>query len=155
MIKILQEKNFMSRIKEFRFTMSDAWGITDRGYESTLEISDSESVSILFLVNSRPYKIVLANVEEHFINDMCFLREWNNKKFDNYSVLDGYMWSLLYAYDNIHIKANGSNGFPGDFLKFLNLIHNKYDIPKADYEDEDFIASAIKNTKVSTLKDLM
>lgn len=141
----------MPRIKDFRFKMSDAWGMIDGGYDSVLEFSDNGDITILFLVNLKPCKIVLTNKENQFIKDMCFLEKWNNKSYDNYYVLDGYMWSLSYAYDDIYVKANGSNGFPADFLVFLNLIHNKYYVPKADYEDENFIVSSIKNTEVLQL----
>lgn len=141
----------MPRIKEFRFKMSNAWGMIDGGYDSILEFSDKGDITILFLVNLKPYKIVLTNKENQFIKDMCFLEKWNNNSYNNYWVLDGYMWSLSYVYDDIHVQANGINGFPADFLKFLNLIHNKYNVPKADYENENFIVSSIKNTEVLQL----
>lgn len=138
----------MPRIKKFKFTISDAWGQIDGGYDSILEISDKGDVTILFLVNLKPCKIILTDIENQFINDMRFLSDWNNKSYNNNCVLDGHRWSLSYAYDDVEVKANGYNGFPPNFLKFINLIHNKYNIPKANYENEKLIVSYIKNTEV-------
>ena len=141
----------MPRIKDFKFILSNAWGMIDKGYNCVLELSDNGDVTILILVNAKPYKVVLTNKEEQFIKDMKFLEEWNDKSYYNPYILDGYMWSLSYSYDDVYITANGRNGFPNNFLRFLNLFHSKYNIPKADYEDEKFIESAIKNNELLQL----
>ncbi len=143
----------MPRIREFRFTLSDAWNNIAEGYDSILETSDNGNVAILVLVNSKPYRIPLTSKEQEFICDMCFLENWNQKRYVNDYVIDGYMWRLSYAYDDIHITASGINGYPPDFLEFLNLLHCKYHVPKADIENETNIRAFIKDTTVFPLEN--
>lgn len=84
---------------------------------------------------------------------MDFLNAWNNKIYHNNYVLDGYMWSLSYAYDDININAEGINGFPTNFMNFINLLCTKYGIPQAAYIHDDFIKDSIKHTVISELDD--
>jgi hypothetical protein len=46
------------------------------------------------------------------------------------------------------------NGFPSDFLNFLNLLHQKYGVPKANIEDEKFILRDIKHTIITEYPEI-
>jgi hypothetical protein len=67
---------------------------------------------------------VLTGREDEFICDMQLLNGWNKKCYENNYVLDGTMWNLLFIYDDVKVFAQGSNGFPKEFLEFLHLLHN-------------------------------
>ena len=138
----------MSRIKAFRFKWTDAWGNIDSGYDSTLETSDDGKAIIRFLVNKIPYTLDLTGREEAFIEDLKFVEKWNNNSYD-WWIEDGYSWNLFFTFDDIVIVTNGHNGFPPDFADFLNILHNKYGVPKAKCEpDEKALKHKIKNTVV-------
>lgn len=148
----------MSRIKAFRFTWLDAWFTANRGYDAVLERSENGDVSVLIRVNREPYKISLTGREDEFIEDMKFLKNWD-KKFYHYKyssnvlILDGTSWELLYEYDDVSIYTSGHNGFPLKFLKFLNIFHEKYDIPMANFEKylkEDFFEHTKIRENVNT-----
>ena len=50
----------MGRIKAFRFRWADAWNNIDLGYDSILEKSEKGEVLIKFLVNTKPFDIILT-----------------------------------------------------------------------------------------------
>ena len=138
----------MARIKAFRFEWTDAWFNIGEGFDSILETSESGMVSIQFLVNGKPFQLNLTDKEDEFITDMKILKKWNKREYINDGVLDGTMWSLHFTYDNTIIVARGMNGFPSSFLDFLNILHQKYRVPKAELEDEKWIKQDIKHTKI-------
>ena len=140
----------MSRIKEFRFSWCDAWRRIDEGYDSILETSDKGDVVIRFLVNSKPYKIVLTEKESEFIDDLAFLKTWNQKEYINECYLDGTNWKLFFTYDDTAVCSRGSNGFPVTFTDFLDLLHEKYNIPKSLIEKgyEKKMKDVIKETTI-------
>ena len=139
----------MTRIKAFRFEWTDAWHMIDDGYDSILEISDNGILRIQFLVNNKPFKLILSEKEDEFIEDFRFLFEWNKKYYERKDVFDGTIWCVHFTYDDTSIVAKGMNGFPSDFLNFLNLLHQKYGVPKANIEDEKFILRDIKHTIIT------
>ena len=70
----------MSRIKAFRFQWSDAWKNIDEGYDSILETSNNGDVILKFLVNTKPFDVILTDKEHTFIDKMTFLKNgttWN------------------------------------------------------------------------------
>ena len=140
----------MSRIKAFRFRWCDAWRRIDEGYDSILETSDKGDVVIRFLVNSKPYKIVLTEKESEFIDDLAFLKTWNQKEYINECYLDGTNWKLFFTYDDTAVCSRGSNGFPVTFTDFLDLLHEKYNIPKSLIEKgyEKKMKDVIKETTI-------
>lgn len=138
----------MARVKAFRFEWTDAWHNISRGFDSILEISESGEVSIQFLVNGKPFQLNLTDIEDEFIEDMKILNKWNKREYNNFDALDGTMWSLHFTYDTSIIVARGMNGFPSNFLDFLNILHQKYNVPKAEFEDEKWIKQDIKHTKI-------
>ncbi len=144
----------MTRIKAFRFEWTDAWHMIDDGYDSTLEISDNGKLRIQFLVNNKPFKLVLSEKEDEFIEDFRFLFEWNKKYYERKDVFDGTIWCVHFTYDDTSIVAKGMNGFPSDFLNFLNLLHQKYGVPKANIEDEKFILRDIKHTIITEYPEI-
>lgn len=143
----------MGRIKAFRFRWTDAWHSTEEGYDTILETSDNGNIKILFLVNSKPYNIVLTDREDDFIQDMSFLKNWDKKEYSR-DVIDGTLWSLHFTYDDTIVVSKGSNGFPPDFPDLLDLLHRKYKIPKAKLEDEKTLEAAIKGTKIIENPDI-
>ena len=140
----------MSRIKAFRFRWCDAWRRIDEGYDSILETSEKGDVVIRFLVNSKPYKIVLTEKESEFIDDLAFLKTWNQKEYINECYLDGTNWKLFFTYDDTAVCSRGSNGFPVTFTDFLDLLHEKYNIPKSLIEKgyEKKMKDVIKETTI-------
>lgn len=139
----------MARIKVFRFFLADAWERINEGYDSILELSDSGNISIQFLVNSVPFQLDLTNREDEFIDDMKIIKKWNKRLYINPNVLDGTMWSLHFRYDDTTIITTGENGFPSNFLDFLQMLHQRYNLPKSRFEaDEKWIKECIKNTKI-------
>lgn len=146
----------MSRIKAFRFKWENAWHMIDHGYDTILETSDTGNIIIQFLVNNEPFQLDLSNIEDEFIEDMKMLAEWNKKEYVDPWTLDGTMWSLHFTYDDISIVAKGTNGFPSDFIDFLNILHQKYSVPKAKFEgnDEKWLKQAVKRTKIRNNQDL-
>ena len=52
------------------------------------------------------------------------------------------------------IAARGMNGFPANFLDFLNILHQRYGVPKAVIEDERYIRQDIKHTKTVEVFDI-
>ena len=146
----------MSRIKAFRFKWTDAWGKIDRGYDTILETSDTGNVIIQFLVNNEPFQLNLSNREAEFIEDMKMLNGWNKKEYADPWTLDGTQWRLHFTYDDTSIVAKGRNGFPSDFIDYLNILHQKYSVPKAVFEDgiEKWIKQAIKHTKITNNQDI-
>ncbi len=143
----------MARIKAFRFEWTDAWHHIGEGYDTILETSESGRVSILFLVNGRPFQLDLTDIEDSFIADMKLLKKWNKRYYDNDGVLDGTMWRLYLTYDDTVIAATGMNGFPANFLAFLDILHQRYGVPKAALEDEKWIKQCIKDTKILEAPD--
>ena len=116
----------MSRIKAFRFKWVDSWYNVDCGYDAILETSDKGDISILILINAKPYKIPLKEREDEFIEDMKFLKHWDSTfYFCNSLLADGTYWALQYAYDDVSICAQGHEGYPKKFLEFLNILHQK------------------------------
>ena len=144
----------MTRIKAFRFEWTDAWHMIDDGYDSILEISDNGKLRIQFLVNNKPFKLILSEKEDEFIEDFRFLFEWNKKHYERKDVFDGTIWCVHFTYDDTSIVAKGMNGFPSDFLNFLNLLHQKYGVPKANIEDEKFILRDIKHTIITEYPEI-
>ncbi|MBR0528499.1 MAG: hypothetical protein IJJ76_01870 [Ruminococcus sp.] len=144
----------MARIKAFRFEWTDAWHNISEGFDSILETSDNGAVSIQFLVNGKPFQLKLTDKEDDFIEDMKILKKWNKREYINDQVLDGTMWSLHFTYDNTAIAARGMNGFPANFLDFLNILHQRYGVPKAVIEDERYIRQDIKHTKTVEVFDI-
>lgn len=144
----------MARIKAFRFKLTDAWFNIGEGFDSILETSDSGEVSIQFLVNGVPFQLNLTDKEDEFIEDMKILKKWNEREYINFNVLDGIEWSLYFTYDTTIIVARGMNGFPTNFLDFLNILHQKYHVPKAELEDEKLIKQDIKHTKIIENPDI-
>lgn len=139
----------MARIKAFRFLWTDAWGRINEGYDSILELSDSGNISIQFLVNGSPFQLDLTDREDEFINDMRIIKKWNKRLYSNSNVWDGTMWSLQFIYDDTSVIATGENGFPSSFLDFLKIFHQKYNLPKSKFEeDEKWIKECKKNTKI-------
>ena len=138
----------MARIKAFRFEWTDAWYSIKNGYDSILELSESGDILIRFLVNAKPFSIDLTNRENEFIKDLKMIHKWNKKAYIQNSFLDGTMWRLYFTYDNIAVCSKGSNGFPPSFLHFLDVLHQKYMLPKADIENTSEIMNAIKNTQI-------
>ena len=153
----------MSRIKAFRFTWLDAWFTANSGYDAVLETSENGDVSILIRVNREPYKISLTGREDEFIEDMNFLKNWNKKAYHfksspNTILLDGTSWELLYEYDDVSIYTYGHEGYPLKFLKFLNIFHQKYEIPVAHFETylrEDYFEHTTIRENVNTNPDDM
>ena len=105
----------MSRLIAFRFQWTDAWFRIDEGYDSIIETSDGGSATIKFLVNNKPYDIVLTGREDEFICDLQLLNGWNKKCYENNYVFDGTMWNLLFIYDDVKVFAQGSNAFLKNF----------------------------------------
>ncbi len=138
----------MARLKAFRFIWRDAWFSISEGFDSILETSESGEISIQFLVNGAPYQLKLTDIEDKFIEDMKILKDWDKREYYNSDVLDGTMWSLHFTYDSTIIVARGMNGFPPNFLDYLNILHKKYNIPKAKLENEKSIKKHIKDTKI-------
>ena len=146
----------MSRIKAFRFQWSDAWKNIDEGYDSILETSDNGDVILKFLVNMKPFDIMLKDKEHTFIDKMAFLKEWNNMEYCNSWVCDGTMWSLDFIYNNTIIRSAGTNGYPKEFPYFLHLLHQIYHLPYSDIDKSysDHIKQYIKHTKISENTEL-
>lgn len=124
----------MRRIKAFRFQWTDAWKNIDCGYDSILEASENGDIIIKFLVNTKPFDIILTGRENRFIDEMSFLKEWSNKIYSNSWVVDGDIWRLDFIYDNTVIRSFGSNGYPKEFPNFLNLLHQLYNLPYSDID---------------------
>ena len=139
---------YMARVKAFRFEWTDAWDSISEGFDSILETSESGEVSIQFLVNGKPFQLNLTDIEDKFIEDMKILKKWNKREYHNFNIFDGTMWSLHFTYDTSVIVARGMGGFPSNFLVFLNILHEKYNVPKAELEDEKTIKQDIKNTEI-------
>ena len=145
----------MSRIKAFRFRWEDAWGMIDSGYDTILEISDTGNIIIQFLVNNKPFQLNISDKEDEFIEDMKILAGWNKKEYADPYTLDGTKWCLYFTYDDISVVSKGVNGFPSDFIDFLNILHQKYDVPKAKYDNnEEWIKYHIKHTKIKNDQDM-
>ena len=144
----------MARIKAFRFEWTDAWHMINDGYDSILEISDNGKIRIQFLVNKKPFKLVISEKEDEFIEDFKFLFKWNKKYYNQKDVFDGTIWCLHFTYDDTSIVAKGMNGFPSDFINFLNLLHQKYGVPKANIENEQFILRDIKHTIITDYPEI-
>lgn len=142
----------MNRIKRFEFFWADAWGVVIYGYNLSSEISDNNDIIIKVSLNKHKQKIVLNSQKENeFIDDMNFIINWNDKMYSNPFVLDGTMWHLIFDYDDVHVVSSGGNGYPSDFVKFLELLHQKYKVPKAEIEDIQEIKNFTKETKITPL----
>ena len=143
----------MGRIKEFRFTWTDAWHQIDDGYDSILQTSENGAVSITVLVNLKPFVIDITGREDEFIADIedVGAAEWDRKEYVDPWTFDGDIWLFSLTYDSCHIVAEGMNGYPSSFPQFLKLLHNKYNLPKAKIEDNARISNGIKNAEISEM----
>ena len=143
----------MGRIKEFRFTWTDAWHQIDDGYDSILQTSENGAVSITVLVNLKPFVIDITGREDEFIADIedVGVAEWDSKAYIDPWTLDGDAWLFSLTYDSCHIVAEGMNGYPSSFPQFLRMLHKKYDLPKAKIEDDARISYGIKNAEISEM----
>ena len=150
---LLYIRDVMARLKEFRFVWTDACHQIDRGYDSLLQTSENGDVSIKVLVNTKPFEIDLFGIEDSFIEDLENIRvgDWKNKFFEDPWTVDGDIWKLSLTYDSHHIIAEGMNGYPESFTIFLGLLHNKYNLPKAEIENIRWI---LHNTKHTEIKDI-
>lgn len=144
----------MARIKAFRFEWTDAWHMIDDGYDSILEVSDIGDISIQFLVNTKPFKLILSEKENEFIEDFKFLAKWNDNFYYQLDVFDGTLWKFYFTYDDTSIVAKGMNGFPSDFIDFLSILHKKYGVPKAMIENEKDLLQDIKHTIIIEDSDI-
>ena len=141
----------MGRIKAFRFRWADAWNNIDLGYDSILEKSEKGEVLIKFLVNTKPFDIILTERENDFIERMSILKEWNNKLYSEPWAIDGDIWRLDYIYDDTVIHSFGSNGYPKEFPYFLHLLHQFYHLPYSDIEKSysPHMKQSINNTEIT------
>ena len=64
--------------------------------------------------------------------------------------MDGTNWKLFFTYDDTAVCSRGSNGFPVTFTDFLDLLHEKYNIPKSLIEKgyEKKMKDVIKETTI-------
>ena len=85
---------------------------------------------------------------------MKILKKWNKRVYINNNVLDGTMWNLYFTYDNTAIVSRGRNGFPSNFLDYLNILHQKYSVPEAKFENDKWIMQDIKHTKIIDSPDI-
>lgn len=115
---------YMSRLKQFHFVWCDAWHMIDSGYDIILETSDKGEVSLQCLVNLKPQKISLTDRENDFIDSLerCNIQTWNEKQYGNYNFEDGSMWDLVVAYDNVTVRSKGMNGYPKEFVLFIDTL---------------------------------
>ena len=144
----------MARLKEFRFIWTDAWHQIDDGYDSILETAENGTVSIKALVNLMPFSINLTDREDLFIAALeeIGVADWNQKEYCDPWVCDGDIWMLSLTYDSHHIIAIGMNGYPTTFPQFLRLLHDKYDLPRANIDKDDaWILKEIKHTKINKI----
>lgn len=120
----------MSRIKEFHFIWCDAWHNIDDGFDTILETADNGNVALQCLVNLKPQKIDLTDKEDLFIRSIeeCNVKSWNGKRYDNYNYEDGSMWVLDFAYDDVIIRARGMNGYPSEFVDFVETLCDKWEL---------------------------
>ena len=144
----------MARIKAFRFRWADAWSNTDKGCDTIIETSDSGKISIQFLVDQRPFTLDLTGREDEFINDIAFVKQWDKKVYQNNNIMDGTKWSLHFTYDGTAVITKGSNAFPKDFQNFLDILHDKYDVPKAKLEKDTDIGYCSKHGTFTDDPDL-
>ena len=147
----------MGRLITFRFIWTDAWMRIDRGYYCKLHKFKNGNVSIRGLANEKYFEINLSGIENLFIKDLesIGIGEWNQKFYHNPYVLDGNMWRLNLAYDCTDIHAEGMNGYPKTFLQYLDLMHNKYGMPKAEMENPQRISSLLKDIEITELTNTM
>lgn len=89
----------------------------------------------------------LTGREGQFLEDIRSVRKWNGKFYET-DYFDGTMWTFSLAYDNKSISASGMNGYPQSFLRFLQVLHEKYGLPKAACEDEKTVMEFVKETAV-------
>ena len=145
----------MSRLKEFKFRWMDAWFRINRGYDSELECLENGEASIHVLVNMEPFEINLTGIEDTFIKDLedIGINEWDKKYYVLHDYFDGYMWSLSIAYDFRKICAQGANGYPAPFPRFLELLHDKYHLPKSKTESVINLERFIKDTQIEEMND--
>ena len=143
----------MARLKEFRFIWSDAWHQIDDGYDSILETGENGAVSIKVLVNLIPFSINLTDREDSFITDLedIGVVEWNQKEYSDPWVCDGDIWMLSVTYDSRRIIARGMNGYPSTFPQFLNLLHDKYELPRANIDNNKWILRGVKHAQISKI----
>ena len=146
----------MSRLQEFRFRWMDAWWMIDCGCDCELRISANGEAIIDGLVNLEPCVINLAGIEDAFISDLeaTGVCEWDKKLYEPYEAyLDGYMWTLEITYDSRRICARGENGYPASFPRFLNILHEKYNLPKSKIEAGLERADFIEDTKITEIDE--
>lgn len=79
----------MSRLKMFHFMWADAWCSIRYGYDTILESSADDSISICCLVNCKPQTINLEGKEDSFIKSLedCNIKSWHGKEYVNYNIL--------------------------------------------------------------------
>lgn len=144
----------MKRLKEFRFVWTDAWHQIDDGYDSILETGENGAVFIKVLVNLIPFSINLTDREDSFIEELrdIGVEDWNQKEYCDPWVCDGDIWRLSLTYDSHHI-VTGGNGYPSTFPAFLKLLHDKYDLPRANIEKaaKTKIIHGVKHAKISEI----
>ncbi len=143
----------MARLKEYRFMWSDAWLQIDNGYDSILETSENGAVTLKVLVNLIPFSINLTDREDSFITDLeaIGVADWNQKDYSDPWVCDGDIWLLSLTYDSQHIITAGMNGYPSTFPQFLELLHDKYALPRSNIDNNARIVQGVKHTKISEL----
>lgn len=147
----------MSRIKEFRFIWSDAWHNIDDGYDSILETADDGRVALQCLANLKQQKIDLTDKEDLFIQSLeeCNVKSWNGKRYDNYNYEDGSMWALDFVYDDVTIRARGMNGYPPEFVDFVETLCGKWGLNQSRLSSgmKRWPKKFNKGTVVKTLSD--
>lgn len=143
----------MARLKEFRFIWSDAWHQIDDGYDSILETAENGAIFIKVLVNLIPFSINLTDREDSFIADLedIGVPDWDQKEFSDPWVFDGDIWTLSFTYDSRHIITGGMNGYPSTFPQFLQLLHDKYELPRANIDNNARILRGVKHIKISEI----
>ena len=145
----------MGRLKEFHFMWADAWFMIDHGYDTILENAEDGSVRLQCLVNGKPQSIDLTDRENEFIESLeqCNIRSWDRKSYYNEWIMDGFTWSFSVAYDNITIRADGTNGYPKEFERFLEVLIATWGLQESDIycSERKELKKSMKYTRVEKM----
>jgi hypothetical protein len=137
------------KFKVFSFVWKDAFNTSNWGYEILLENTPKGS-NLLVLSDGAPTTIVIDD-ENELLDELmkCNITSWDDNIYECICE-DGYRWGLFVAWDNQEVRAWGDNGYPCEFIAFLEVLHGKFGVPNAEIDSQKGfdLKTEIKHTKI-------